>query len=67
MNRFNLDIKHLKELHGKLTPEDFARIKGSYKAMQKIEELKNEVNNMEDSELQQDIEELLEDLEDKQN
>lgn len=56
------NIAILKEMHDRLEPEDFERIKSSTKAMEKIEELRAEVNKMSDSELQEDIEDLLEGL-----
>lgn len=57
------NLEHLKEVHGKMTQENFDRIKSSEKAMKKIEELKDYLEEMDDSDEREDIEELIKEFE----
>ena len=53
------NVEHLKSIHERLDQNDFERIKSSKKAMNKINELKQFLENMNDSDEQEDIQELI--------
>lgn len=56
------NIDHLGQIHEKLSDADFERIKSSQKAMKKIIDLKQFVEQMEDSEEREEIQELLQEF-----
>ena len=57
------NLEHLREVHTKLSERDFSRIKSSERAMKKIEELREFIDGMEDSEEQEEINELIREFE----